>query len=54
MAVKTYKPYTPSRRYMVGYDFSDITTTKAEKSLTTYLKRNSGRNNAGRITSRCR
>jgi len=54
MAVKTYKPYTPSRRFMVGYDFSDITKTTPEKSLTISKKRHSGRNNAGRITSRCR
>jgi len=37
MPVKKYKPYTPSRRFMVGYDFSDITATKPEKSLTTSL-----------------
>jgi len=37
MAVKTYKPYTPSRRFMVGYDFSDLTTKKPEKSLTKFL-----------------
>ena len=54
MAVKKYKPYTPSRRYMVGYDFSDITTDQPEKSLTKFMKRHSGRNNAGRITSRFR
>jgi len=54
MAVKTYKPYTPSRRFMVGYDFSDITKTSPEKSLTKFIKRSWGRNNAGRITSRFR
>jgi large subunit ribosomal protein L2 len=52
MALKKYKPYTPSRRFMIGYDFSDITTKKPEKSLTKSLGRTGGRNNAGRITSR--
>lgn len=54
MAVKKYKPYTPSRRYMVGYDFSDITKTTPEKSLTVKSKRSAGRNNQGRITLRFR
>jgi large subunit ribosomal protein L2 len=45
MPMKTYKPYTPSRRFMVGYDFGDITTNKPEKSLTKSLGRTGGRNN---------
>jgi large subunit ribosomal protein L2 len=52
MALKKYKPYTPSRRFMVGYDFSDITKTTPEKSLTTFIGKTGGRNNQGRITSR--
>ncbi|AHB40848.1 hypothetical protein P148_SR1C00001G0033 [candidate division SR1 bacterium RAAC1_SR1_1] len=52
MAIKKYKPYTPSRRFMVGYDFSEITTNKPEKSLVTSLGRTGGRNNQGRVTSR--
>ena len=52
MAVKTYKPHTPSRRFMVGYDFSDITKTKPEKSLIKTVNKTGGRNNTGRITSR--
>lgn len=52
MAVKKYKPYTPSRRFMIGYDFSDITRKRPEKSLTKTLGRTGGRNNQGRITSR--
>jgi large subunit ribosomal protein L2 len=52
MALKKYKPYTPSRRFMVGYDFSDITTNQPEKSLTVSLGRTGGRNNQGRTTSR--
>ena len=52
MGIKTYKPYTPSRRHMSGSDFSEITTNKPEKSLTVHLKKNAGRNNQGKITVR--
>ena len=53
MAVKKYKPYTPSRRFMIGYDFSDLTKNKRpEKSLTTHIGSTGGRNNKGRITMR--
>ena len=52
MALKKYKPYTPSRRFMVGYDFSDITKARPEKSLTVFIGKTGGRNNQGRITSR--
>ena len=52
MALKKYNPYTPSRRFMIGYDFSDITKTSPEKSLTKSMKSTGGRNNSGRITSR--
>jgi len=54
MPVKKYKAYTPSRRFMVGYDFSDITKTTPEKKLTIFIKRKSWRNNQWRITSRFR
>ena len=54
MAIKTYKPYTPSRRHMTGSDFSEITKKTPEKSLTVSLKKTSGRNNQGKITSRHR
>ena len=50
MGIKTYNPYTPSRRNMTGSDFSEITKKTPEKSLTTSLKKNSGRNNQGKIT----
>ncbi len=33
MGIKTYNPYTPSRRQMTGSDFSEITKTTPEKSL---------------------
>ena len=54
MGIKTYKPYTPSRRNMSGSDFAEITKTTPEKSLTEQLKKNSGRNNQGKITCRHR
>ena len=52
MGIKTYNPYTPSRRQMTGSDFSEITKSTPEKSLTVTLKKNSGRNNQGKITVR--
>ena len=54
MGIKTYKPYTPSRRNMTGSDFSEITKKTPEKSLLKPLKKHSGRNNQGRITVRHR
>ena len=52
MGIKTYNPYTPSRRNMTGLDFDVITKTTPEKSLTTSLKKHAGRNNQGKITVR--
>ena len=52
MGIKTYNPYTPSRRNMSGYDFEEITTSTPEKSLTTSLKKHAGRNAQGKITVR--
>ena len=52
MGIKTFNPYTPSRRNMTGSDFSEITTSTPEKSLVTSLKKNAGRNNQGKITVR--
>ena len=54
MGIKTYRPYTPSRRHMSGYDFAEITKTTPEKSLTSSLKKNAGRNAQGKITVRHR
>ncbi|MDO4478880.1 MAG: 50S ribosomal protein L2 [Lachnospiraceae bacterium] len=54
MGIKTYKPYTPSRRNMTGSDFSEITKKTPEKSLTEHLAKNAGRNNQGKITTRHR
>ena len=54
MGIKTYNPYTPSRRNMTGSDFAEVTKTSAEKSLCVSLAKNSGRNNQGKITVRHR
>ena len=54
MGIKTYNPYTPSRRNMTGSDFSEITKKTPEKSLVVSLAKNAGRNNQGKITVRHR
>jgi len=54
MAIKSYRPYTPSRRYMTGLDSSDITSKPTVPGLLKKLPRSAGRNNNGRITSRHR
>jgi len=52
MAIKIYKPYTPSSRNKSGLDFSILSKVEPEKSLTTSNHRARGRNNKGRITIR--
>jgi len=52
MGIKSYKPTTPGRRGASVQDFSDITKTRPEKSLITFIQPKSGRNNTGRITVR--
>ncbi|MDR2570060.1 MAG: 50S ribosomal protein L2 [Oscillospiraceae bacterium] len=55
MAVKSYKPTTPSRRHMSVSGFEGIDKrAKPERSLTEVLKKHSGRNSYGRITVRHR
>ncbi len=54
MGIKSYNPYTPSRRAMTGSDFSEITKKTPEKSLIVRLPKHSGRNNQGKITVRHR
>lgn len=54
MAIKRYKPTSPGRRHMTVSTFEEITKKKPEKSLVVSLKKNSGRNNKGRITVRHR
>ena len=52
MAVKSFKPYAPSRRFMTVASFDEITTDKPEKSLVERLQKHAGRNNQGRLTVR--
>ena len=52
MAIKTYKPTSPGRRFQTCSDFAEITKAEPEKSLVKPLKRTGGRNNNGRMTSR--
>ena len=52
MAIKVYKPTTPSRRNMTGYSFEEITKDTPERSLIVLRKAHAGRNNFGRITVR--
>ena len=52
MGIKVYRPRSPGQRGMTGFDFSEITTAKPEKSLTSPIRRQAARNNHGQITIR--
>ena len=52
MAIKSYRPTTPSRRHMTVTDFRGLSRVKPEKSLLEPLKKTAGRNSYGRITVR--
>ncbi len=52
MPVKTFRPLTPSTRYIAYSDYSDITKDRPEKSLVEIRKRTGGRNAYGRVTAR--
>lgn len=52
MAIKNYKPTTPGRRKMSTLLNTEITKSTPEKSLVVPLKKNGGRNNQGKITTR--
>jgi large subunit ribosomal protein L2 len=52
MPVKSFKPYTPSRRTITVSDFSDITQKTPQKSLTIGLRKKGGRNNTGMVMVR--
>lgn len=54
MGLKKFKPVTPSRRFMIITDFSEITKTSPERSLLQPLKKTGGRNAYGRVTMRHR
>lgn len=52
MAIKSFKPYSASRRFMTVSTFEEITASKPEKSLLTKVTNKGGRNNSGRMTVR--
>ncbi|HZK84422.1 MAG TPA: 50S ribosomal protein L2 [Desulfosporosinus sp.] len=52
MAIKTYKPTSPSRRNMTGSTFEEITRTDPERALLRPLTKKAGRNNSGRLSIR--
>lgn len=54
MPIRQYRPTSPGRRGMSVSTFEEITKTRPEKSLTVKLKKHSGRNNQGKITTRHR
>jgi large subunit ribosomal protein L2 len=54
MPVKSFRPLTPSTRYITIASYDEITKTKPEKSLVYTRKKTGGRNSYGRVTSRGR
>jgi large subunit ribosomal protein L2 len=52
--MKSYRPYTPSRRFMTTEARAEVTKETPEKSLTEGLKKHGGRNNAGQVSIRFR
>ncbi|HOI42921.1 MAG TPA: 50S ribosomal protein L2 [Elusimicrobiales bacterium] len=52
MPLKTFRPYTPSRRTITISDYSDITKTEPEKNLTVGMRKKGGRNNTGMVMVR--
>jgi large subunit ribosomal protein L2 len=54
MAIKKYKPVTPSQRGMTGYTFEEVTKTSPERALLVRRGEHAGRNAYGRITVRHR
>jgi len=51
MAIRSYKPTSPGRRFQTIQDYAEITSAKPYKPLTEHLKKSGGRNNHGEITS---
>src|ERR1700688_3882037 len=52
MPIKSYRPYTPTRRFHTAVSRADLTKKAPEKSLLESKARTGGRNNTGRVTSR--
>ncbi len=54
MAIRSYKPTSPGRRFQTVSTFEEVTSTTPERHLLATIKRTGGRNNNGRVTSRHR
>ncbi|MGH9435707.1 MAG: 50S ribosomal protein L2 [Terriglobia bacterium] len=54
MSIKTYRPYTETRRFQTGLTFEEITVSTPHKALVEPKNRISGRNSEGRLTIRHR
>ncbi len=54
MAIKKYRPYTPSMRFRTTPSFDEVTSVVPERSLVEILRKKGGRNNKGRVTARHR
>ena len=52
MAIKSYNPYSPSRRFITTSSFEEITTNKPYRPLLEKMNRHAGRNNTGKMTVR--
>jgi large subunit ribosomal protein L2 len=52
MAIKSFNPYTPSRRFMTVSTFEEITTDKPYRPLVEKINQKGGRNNTGKTTVR--
>ena len=51
MSVRKLKPITPGQRFRIVNEYSEVTTSKPEKSLLKPMKKSGGRNNQGRMTT---
>jgi large subunit ribosomal protein L2 len=52
MAIKSFNPYSPSRRFITVSTFEEITTNKPHRALLEKLNKHAGRNNSGKMTVR--
>ena len=52
MAIKSFNPYSPSRRFITVSTFEEITTDKPYRPLVEKLQKHAGRNNTGKMTVR--
>ena len=52
MAIKSFNPYSPSRRFITVSTFEEITTDKPYRPLVEKQQKQAGRNNTGKMTVR--